>query len=66
MSTKTGFAPVETTAFAVATKVKDGIRTSSPCLISNAYSAACKAAVPEFTAIAYFEFTNEETAFSKS
>ena len=49
-----------------ATKVKDGIKTSSPCLISNAYSAACKAAVPEFTAIVYFEFTNEETDFSKS
>ena len=25
---------------AVATKVKDGIKTSSPCLISNAYTAA--------------------------
>ena len=40
--------------------------TSSPCLISNAYSAACNAAVPEFTATVYFEFTNDETDFSKS
>ena len=66
MSTKTGFAPVEYTEFAVATKVKDGIKTSSPCLISNAYNAACNAAVPELTAIVYFEFTNDETDFSNS
>ena len=36
------------------------------CLISKAYSAACNAAVPEFTATVYFELTNEETDFSKS
>ncbi len=40
MSTKTGFAPVEMTALAVATNEKDGIRTSSPCLISNVSNAA--------------------------
>ena len=61
-----GFAPVDSTEFAVATKVKDGIKTSSPYLMSKAYSAACNAAVPEFTAIVYFEFTNDETDFSKS
>ena len=36
ISTKIGFAPVDTTAFAVATKVNDGTKTSSPGLISNA------------------------------
>jgi hypothetical protein len=36
MSTKTGLAPVETTAFAVATNVNDGTRTSSPFFISTA------------------------------
>ena len=36
MSTKTGFAPVATTAFAVATNVNEGSKTSSPFLISNA------------------------------
>ena len=34
--------------------------------MSSAYSAACNAAVPEFTATAYFAFTNEETDFSKA
>ena len=66
MSTKIGFAPVETIEFAVATKEKDGRSTSSPFLISNVYNAACNAAVPELTAIAYFAFTNEVTFFSKT
>ena len=57
ISTKTGFAPVDAIAFALATNVKDGTITSSPFLISNAYSAACNAAVPEFTAIAYLILT---------
>ena len=61
-----GFAPTETMAFAVATKVKDGRSTSSPFLISSAYNAACRAAVPELTATAYFAFTNEVTFFSKT
>ena len=33
MSTKTGFAPVKATEFAVAAKVNDGIITSSPAPI---------------------------------
>src|SRR5712692_7981460 len=66
MSTKTGFAPTDTTEFAVATNVNDGRITSSPCFISSAYSAACSAAVPEFTATAYFDLTNEERSFSNS
>ena len=61
-----GFAPTETMAFAVATNVNDGRSTSSPFLMSNAYNAACKAAVPELTATAYFAFTNEVTFFSKA
>ena len=57
MSTNTGFAPTDFTALAVATKLNDGSNTSSPALTSSAYSAACSAAVPEFTATAYFDLT---------
>ncbi len=66
ISTKTGFAPVDTTALAVATKVKEGTSTSSPFLISKAYNAACSAAVPELTATAYLDLTNDEALFSNS
>src|SRR5438309_11962987 len=66
MSTKIGFAPTDTIEFAVATNVNDGRSTSSPCLMSSEYSAACSAAVPEFTATAYFDLTNEERSFSNS
>ena len=50
----------------VATKVNDGTKISSPFLISNACRAACRADVPEFTAIAYFDFTKEAAVLSKS
>ena len=50
---------------AVATKVNDGIKTSSPFLIPSAYYAACNAAVPEFTEITYFDFTKVAADFSK-
>ena len=66
MSTNTGLAPTEITALAVATKVNDGMRTSSPYFISRASKAACNAAVPEFTATAYFDLTNLEANFSNS
>ena len=46
------------TELAVATKVNEGTSTSSPDLISSAYSEACNADVPEFTAIANLDLTN--------
>ena len=39
MSTKTGFAPVNTTEFAVAAKVKEGTITSSPTPIPRLNNA---------------------------
>ncbi len=40
--------------------------TSSPFLISSAYSAACNAAVPEFTETAYFDLVKALIDFSNS
>ncbi len=53
ISIKTGLAPSIITVFAVATKEKGVVITSSPVPTPAAWSAQCRAAVPEFTAIAY-------------
>ncbi len=45
-STSTGMAPTLNTASKLATKVKEGIITSSPVPIPNAAIAVVKAAVP--------------------
>ena len=46
-SKNTGIAPRKTNAFAVETKVKEGMITSSPSLISARIAAISKAAVHE-------------------
>ena len=48
-STKCGLAPVYIEAFAVATKVSDGIKTSSPFCKPESIIAKCNADVPELT-----------------
>ena len=52
--------------FAVATKVKVGIRTSSPLTTPASLSAMCNAAVPFTVATANFDPTKLEILFSKS
>jgi hypothetical protein len=47
MSTKTGIAPRSTKAFAVETKVKEGMMTSSPLLRSSRIAARSSAEVQE-------------------
>src|SRR3989344_3807219 len=54
MSAKTGTAPKYKAAFPVAANVSAGTITSSPFLTPAAKYAACRAAVPELSATAYF------------
>ncbi len=54
MSAKMGFAPVNATDSAVATKEKLGTMTSSPGPMPRAMREAWRAAVPELTATARF------------
>ena len=51
-STKTGIAPKNTAALALAAKVIVETMTSSPGSMPSAYMAACSAAVPVLTATA--------------
>ena len=60
-----GLAPVEETALAVAIKLNEGTMISSPFFMFKERREACKAAVPELTAIVNFDFVNFETIFSK-
>ena len=65
-STQTGVAPRRATEPAVAKKVKDGIRTSSPSRISSAISASRSASVPEETPRACFTPRKAAQSFSKA
>ena len=64
MSTNTGLAPAWTTTLAVATKLSDGTRTSSPGPMSNTASMSCRAAVAECTATASSTPCNSANASS--
>ena len=65
-STQTGVAPRRATEPAVAKKVNDGSRTSSPSPISSAMSASRSASVPEETPRACFTPRNAAQSFSKA
>ena len=64
ISAKIGVAPVNNTAFAVATNVISGIITSSSFPIFNDFSDNCKAAVALETPIAYLEPVRSRKEFS--
>ncbi len=66
MSAKTGLALQARTTFAVASKVKAGIITSSPGLTLKAISEVWRDAVPELTAIACFTPTWDASFLSNS
>ena len=65
-ATKTFFAPVKFTAFAVAANVKSGTITSSPLSIPKLFRAKKIAAVPLVTETAYLTFNNLQIFFSNS
>ena len=52
------------TAFAIAIKVNEGIKTSSFCLTPDKIHDICKADVPEFVVITYFAPVNFEIFLS--
>ena len=65
-STKTGIAPTLKTASKLATKVKEGMMTSSPTPIPKATIAVVKAAVPDEVSCAYWQPNVSVIAFSNS
>ena len=64
ISTRIGFAPVISIAFADATKVKSGTITSSPFPTPKDLSPTYNAVVPLVTAVAYLQPTNFANIFS--
>ena len=62
--TKCGIALQYLTAFAVATNVNDGIKTSSFFFTPNNKHETCKADVPELVATTYFDFVKPDIFFS--